>query len=456
MRRVVIIGGGVTGLAAAWALRQTSAPPEIVLLEKSDRLGGCIHTEHCDGFLMEHGPDVFLTRKPEASQLCEALGLPLQKTNQDRRGAYLRHGRELYRVPEGMSGLVPGKIWPLISSPLLSPRGKLRVLAELLIPSKADEADESVEHFFSRRFGKEAFSTLIEPLLGGLAGGDASRLSIIALMPHVLRLESSYGSLLLGISRGSTQKAHSSLRSLSGGLSSLVAALESVNAGSIRLAHEVTEIKKIAKGWEVGIAERMSLQATDVILAVPAWSAAKITGSVNPGLTKLLRSIAYRSGTMVHLAYHQVAPSRALDAYGHLVARRETGSVAACTWSSVKLTGRAPTGDLLFRIYLRGTDLSDEAALSQARTEMTLALGITAEPLFTRIHRFPAALPQYTLGHTERIKELRNETSSCEGLFLAGNYLDGVGIPDCIRNGIHAANCTLHRHKEDSSVTLED
>ncbi|MXY07629.1 MAG: protoporphyrinogen oxidase [Rhodothermaceae bacterium] len=456
MKRVVIVGGGITGLAAAWELRQTSAPPEIVLLEKSNRLGGCIHTEYCDGFLMEHGPDVFLTRKPEADQLCKELGLPLQKTNQDRRGVYLRHGRELYRAPEGMSGLVPGKIWPLISSPLLSLRGKLRVLAEFLLPSKADDTDESVEHFFSRRFGKEAFSTLIEPLLGGLAGGDASRLSIKALMPHVLRLESRYGSLLLGISRGSTQKTHSSLRSLPGGLSSLVTALESVNAGSIRLSNEVTEIKKTGEGWEVCIVEQESLQATDVILAVPAWSAARIINPANPELNKLLRSVAYRSGTMIHLAYHQVGPSRALDAYGHLVARNETSSVAACTWSSVKLNGRAPAGDLLFRIYMRGTDLTDEAALSQARTEMALALGITAEPLFTRVRRFPAALPQYTLGHAERIEELRNKTSYCEGLFLAGNYLDGVGIPDCIRNGMHAANCVLDRHKENSSGALED
>jgi len=455
MRRVVIVGGGITGLAAAWALRQTSAPPEIVLLEKSNRLGGCIHTENCDGFLMEHGPDVFLTRKPEASQLCKELGLPLQKTNQDRRGVYLRHGRELYRAPEGMSGLVPGKVWPLISSPLLSIRGKFRVLAELLIPSKADDTDESVEHFFRRRFGREAYSTLIEPLLGGLAGGDASKLSIKALMPHVLSLESRYGSLLLGISRGSTQETHSSLRSLPGGLSSLVTVLESVNAGSIRLGHEVTEIKKTAEGWKVGIAEQESLQATDVILSVPAWSAARITDPVKPELKKLLQSIAYRSGTMIHLAYHRVASSRALDAYGHLVARSQTSSVAACTWSSVKLNGRAPAGDLLFRIYLRGTDLSDEAVLSQARTEMALALGITAEPLFTRIHRFPAALPQYTLGHAGRVKELRNKISSCAGLFLAGNYLDGVGIPDCIRNGMHAAHCVLDRHEENSSVALE-
>ena len=455
MKRVVIVGGGITGLAAAWALRQSSAPPEIVLLEKSNRLGGCIHTEYCDGFLMEHGPDVFLTRKPEADQLCKALGLPLQKPNQDQRGIYLRRGKGLYRVPEGMSGLVPGKVWPLISSPLLSPRGKLRVLAELVIPPKTDETDESVAHFFSRRFGKEAFSTLIEPLLGGLAGGDANNLSIKALMPHVLRLESRYGSLLLGISRESTQKATSSLRSLSDGLSSMVTELASVNAGNIRLAHEVTEINKTANGWEAGVADQAPLQATDIILAVPAWSAAKITGSMNPELTKLLRSIAYRSGTIVHLAYHRVDSPRALDAYGHLVAHSETSSVAACTWSSVKMTGRAPKGDLLFRVYLRGTDLSDDAVLSQARTEMALALGITAEPLFTRIHRFPAALPQYTLGHAGRIKQLRNKINSCEGLFLAGNYLDGVGIPDCIRNGMHAAHCTLHRHKKDSSGGLE-
>lgn len=205
----------------------------------------------------------------------------------------------------------------------------------------------------------------------------------------------------------------------------------------------------------MGVADQASLQATDIILAVPAWSAAKITGSANPELTKLLRTIAYRSGTIVHLAYHRVGSPHALDAYGHLVAHSETSSVAACTWSSVKMTGRAPKGDLLFRVYLRGTDLSDDAVLSQARTEMALALGITAEPLFTRIHRFPAALPQYTLGHAGRIKQLRNKINSCEGLFLAGNYLDGVGIPDCIRNGMHAAHCTLHRHKKDSSGGLE-
>ena len=148
MNRVLIIGGGITGLSAAWALRQVPDPPEIVLLEQNDRLGGCIHTEHYDGFLMEHGPDVFLTRKPEAVQLCQSLGLSLQRTNDWNQGAYLRNGTRLYRIPEGMSGLVPGRIWPLISSPLLSLRGKLRVLAELVIPPGADKTDESVADFF--------------------------------------------------------------------------------------------------------------------------------------------------------------------------------------------------------------------------------------------------------------------------------------------------------------------
>ncbi len=443
MRRVVIIGGGITGLSAAWALRQSPHPPEIVLLEAGERLGGCIHTEHFNGFLMEHGPDVFLARKPEAVQLCKALGLSLQKPNEKQRGAYLRRGQELYPVPEGMSGLVPGRISPLLRSPLISIQGKLRILAELLIPPKTDEADESVADFFSRRFGREAFLNLIEPLLGGLAGGHAQELSVMALLPHIVNIESRYGSILLGMDRTSVRHPTTSLLSLPDGLSSIIHALAAGNEDRICTGHKAKNISKTDTDWKISIEGHPSLSATHVILAVPAWSAADVIRTAVPELRELLRQIPCHAGTIVHLAYRRTDSPRPLNGYGHLVAASPGTSVAACTWSGTKLAGRAPDGHLLFRLYLRTTKLTDSALLAQACAEMNQALGITSDPQFTRVYRFPRALPQYTIGHLKRIRKIRQILDSHSGLHLAGNYLDGVGIPDCIRSGTHAAQQIL-------------
>ena len=446
MKRVVIIGGGITGLSAAWTLLQSASSLEIILLEKSERLGGCIETEHADGFLMENGPDVFLARKPEAAQLCTSLGLPVQKTNESHRGVYLRRGQRLFRVPEGMSALVPGRIGPLFRSPLLSFSGKLRVLSELVVPALRDGSDESVADFFTRRFGREAFKILIEPLLGGLAGGQADILSIRALMPHVRNLELKYGSILLGVDRTSVSPTLSSLQSLSNGMSSLISALAARMPDNIRLGHKVTEITRDKTQWKVHLSGHSPLSATDIVLAVPAWSASIMMEPVNQKLASLLRSIPYRAGTMVHLAYLEKDIPRPMSGYGHLVHTDESGSVAACTWSSIKLSGRAPAGHALFRIYLRAGELTDSIILEHSFSEMRSALGVTAAPLLTRIRRFPAALPQYTLGHMDRIERIHQVISSCSGLCLAGNYLDGVGISDCIRNGTLAANQVLHRH----------
>ncbi|MCY4158052.1 MAG: protoporphyrinogen oxidase, partial [Bacteroidetes bacterium] len=407
MSRVVIIGGGITGLSAAWALRQIPNPPEIILLEQSKRLGGCIYTEHFNGFLMEHGPDVFLARKPEAVQLCKSLGLVLQKTNETQRRVYLRRGTTLYPIPEGLSGLVPQRIWPLISSPLLSPRGKLRMLAELVIPPRVDESDESVTDFFIRRFGQEAFSNLIKPLLSGLAGHDVEQLSIQTLLPHLRTCEINYGSLLIGVNRTSTNGFDSSFRSLPNGLSSLIDALFELNKGCVQLGQEVTEIKPVGKYWNVYVAGHAPLPATNIILAVPAWSAAKIIAPMNPNLGNLLQQISYRAGTMVHLAYHQADVPIPLNGYGHLINPDGENTISACTWSTCKLDGRAPAGHLLFRLYLRGAGLPDSDILAQAYVEMQQALQVTADPILTRIHHFPAALPQYRLGHQERIRKIQ-------------------------------------------------
>jgi len=442
MNRTVIIGGGITGLSATWTLCQASTSDEIILLEQSKRLGGSIYTEHLNGFLMEHGPDVFVANKPEAVQLCESLGLPLQKTSESQRGVYLRCGSSMHVVP---SGLVPQRIWPLLNSPLLSIRGKLRVLAELMLPVRKDVADESVADFFMRRFGREAFTTLMKPLIGGFAGDDVEHLSMQALLPHVQSLESKYGSLLLSANRIPSDKLEASFRSLPTGLSSLVDALHRSTKESIQLGSQVTEIQRTDTCWNVSIAGRSGLSATHLILAVPAWVAAKLTGSLNAELGDLLRSIPYRAGTMVHLAYRQTDVKRSLRGHGHLVSPDGHDVISACTWSANKLIGRSPTEHQLFRLYLRGVDLSDSAVIMLAKAEMKKALHITASPLLTRLYRYSAALPQYRLGHRDQIRKIQRIIKSLEGLYLAGNFIDGVGIPDCIRNGTQAANQILQQ-----------
>lgn len=445
MSRVVIVGGGITGLSAAWALRQSPHPPEITLLEQSDRVGGCIYTERYKGFLMEHGPDIFLTRKPQALDLCRSLGLPTQDTNDLHRGVYLRCDHSLHPLPEGMSGLVPSRIWPLLSSPLLSVHGKIRVLSELFIPPAKDHTDESVADFFVRRFGQEAFSKLITPLLSGLIGGAPEQLSLHAVLPHLPVLESQYGSILLGTARTRSSDSTSSLKSLADGLSSLTDALYHQNQSNIHLHQKVVGLRRSNAQWTILMDGGHSIRANHVILAVPSSYAATICESFSSDICDVLQKIPRRAGTTVHVAYPNAAlPHWPLHGHGHLVDPVEGSSVIACTWSTVKFTGRSPHGRCLFRLYVQGVDQSDEEMIAHACKEMKLAHGVTIPPLFTRIHRHPYTLPCYTLGHKNRVEEILQITRTYDGFHLAGNYLSGVGIPDCIRSGTRAAYQVLN------------
>jgi len=449
MSRVVIIGGGITGLSAAWALRQSPIPPEIILLEQSDRLGGCIYTERYKGFLMEHGPDIFLSRKPEALNLCTSLGLSIQDTNDNQRGVYLRRDHSLYALPEGMSGLVPCRIWPLLSSPLLSFQAKIRVLSELFIPPRKNQEDESVSDFFTRRFGQGAFTKLIAPLLRGLIGGAPEHLSLHAVLPHLPALESRYGSIILGAAQTRISDSSSSLKSLSNGLSSIIDALHERNKSSIHLHKNVVGLTRSNSQWMISLDRDHSFLANHVILAVPACKAARICKSLNSDLHQLLSRIPSRGGTMIHLAYPNNALQHwPLHGHGHLVDPDEGSPVIACTWSTSKFTGRSPADSSLFRLYLQGVDLSDKDMIAYAHKEMQLSHGVTHAPLLAKVHRHPDTLPQYILGHRDRIRKILEITRIYDGLHLAGNYLRGVGIPDCIRSGVYVANQVLDRDKQ--------
>ncbi|MCY4234129.1 MAG: protoporphyrinogen oxidase [Bacteroidetes bacterium] len=440
MKRTVIIGGGISGLSASWTLCQAPDSGEVLLLEQRDRLGGSIYTEHDHGFMIEHGPDGFLANKPEAVELCKSLGLSLQRPNDSQHGVYLRRGHKMYLLP---GGLLPQRQWPYIRSPLLSSLGKLRLFLELVVPPKQDASDESVAHFFIRRFGREAFTNLIKPLLGGFAGDDVEHLSMQAILPHLRHLESNYGSLILGAHRIGADKHQAEFRTLPNGLSSLIDALYESSKDRIRLGYTVTHIKRSDTHWNVHIDGQSPISASHIIFAVPAWVAAKIIHSVNAELAALLFEIPYRSGTMIHLAYHKKDVKQSLRGHGHLIASEE--AISACTWSTNKYTGRSSAETQLFRLYLRGTDLPDRDVIMKARSELEKALNITSTPMLTRIYHHQDALPQYQLGHQEHIEKIQNMIESMDGLYLTGNYLVGVGIPDCIRLSTLVANRVLER-----------
>ena len=439
---VAVIGGGITGLAAAWHLRQSGI--EGVLLEKSGRLGGCIDTERYEGFIIEHGPDVFPARKPEVLALCRELGVPVQHTRRQNRGAYIRRAGRLYRLPEGLSGLVPTQLWPLLSSNLLSLRGRLRALLDLVVPRRQDTRDESVAAFFTRRLGKEAFAGLIEPVLGGITGGDAEHLSMEALFPQLRAAEQRYGSLLLGLS-GANPPADTGtpLQSIPGGLSTLVEVLEARLGAVVQCGSEVNRITRKRQMWYVHRAGQEPIRAEAVIMAVPAWCAAPLVESLNANLATELAAIPYSATVVANLAFPKPLVEHALDGYGYLVSWQELSPVAACTWSSSKLADRAPTGHVLLRVFLAGVDVvhwSDEAVVEAAKGELQLSLGILRDPSWVRLRRYPKAMPQYVLGHSDRWKRIGRHMAEHTGLYIAGPMERGIGIADCIRSGRRAAD----------------
>ena len=447
--RVAVIGGGITGLTTAWHLKQADMPLEVVLLEKTARLGGCIHTERHKGFIVEHGPDVFLARKPEATALCQELGIPIEQTTSQMYGAFIRRGAKLYRLPEGLSGLVPTRLGPLMSSDLLSVRGRLRVILDLFLPSRRDDRDESVAAFFSRRLGKEAFACLIEPVLGGITGGRAELLSMEALFPQLRTIEREHGSLLMGLSAVNAASTDGTpMRSVPGGLGRLIEALEGHLGSVIRCETEVTTITRKSRRWRIHIAGQDPLEVQALVLAVPAWAAGTMLQVADAELAMELAAIPHSSTVVVNVAFSKARVRHPLDGHGYLIGRQEKSDVAACTWSSSKLAARAPENHVLLRMFMAGkqaVDRSDESIKEAVMEELDRSLGISGTSLFVRIKRYRKAMPRYELGHADRISRIRTRLAQHNGLYIAGPMFNGIGISDCIRSGIGTAKNVLHQ-----------
>lgn len=443
--RVVVVGGGIAGLAAACRLESVLSGTEVMLVERDEKLGGKLRTEHVDGFVIEAAADSFLSRKERGVGLVEELGLreELIGRRPEHHQSFVRRGDHLHPLPEGLTGMIPTSLDALERSQLLSPAGRARFAAESEIPPATGHSDESVASFVSRRFGREAYDALVEPLMTGIYGGDGEQLSLHATFPQLRVLELEHGSLVRGLSAPlpSDLPPFVSLRS---GMGALVAALvESFERTQVLVGRAVARVSRGATGYEVALADGEVVEAEGIVVATPAFVSAELLTDLDADLAAVHAAIPYASSVVVSLAFSR-ADLLPLDGYGYVVPRVEGTDVLACTWSSQKWEGRAPEGAVLVRVYAGrygGQDMTaspDDDLVALARDELA-HLGISAEPLLARIHRWPLGMPQYILGHPERLARIDAALSEHPGLAVAGAAYRGVGIPDCIRSGEAAA-----------------
>lgn len=449
-RRVVIVGAGISGLSTAYFLSQkfSRTEAEITLLEASSHFGGIILTEHFNGFVLEAGPDSFLSQKPEALELCKRLQLEqrLIESLEAHRQAYVLSQGVLQPFPRGLLLSPPLDYLSLLRSPLLSWKGRLRAaLGPLISPSRLE--DESVADFVRRRLGKEVLERVAEPLVAGIYGGDAGQLSIRSAFPQLHQAERMQRSLTRTVSQKAAESGPAERRrresvflSLRGGMGELVEKLmESLqDRVSVRLQTKVLSVRPGPAGFQLQARGNSSWDADAVVLATPSHISAALLHESYASIAAILGQIPYASATTVCLGYRgECLAGRAGS--GFLVSRSEDKALLACTWVSRKFPHRCPPGHTLLRCFVgsAGTQASladDESLLLVVRKELEGILGIDARPIVERVYRMKEAMPQYVVGHDSRVKHLNQALQSTPGLCLVGNFLDGVGLPDCIRH----------------------
>jgi oxygen-dependent protoporphyrinogen oxidase len=455
--RVAIIGGGISGLSAAFALeehRRSGGDVDYVLYESSPRLGGVLRTEYIDGCIVEAGPDSFITEKPWATDLCRALGLGDQligSNDADRKTYILTKGR-LVEMPDGLMFMVPTKILPTGMSPLFSWKTKLRMTQELFHPPRAVDHDESVAAFVERHYGSEMVDRLADPLLSGVYGGEAASLSVRAVLPRFAEMERKYGSLgraMLAarkkMSAGPRKPAPPLFTSLKNGMQHLAETVVSrLTPASLLTNTPVQAIQREAGSWVVS-AGLQSDQFDGVIVALPAPAAADILRMVSPGLSAELAAIQYSSSITVGLGYDRDVREALPPGFGFLVPRSEGKELLAATFVHNKFPHRAPDDRALLRCFFAGRNaedvwsLPDYQIIGVVRNELQQILGLRAEPLFARVYKWKSAMAQYGVGHLERLDRMERLRQQLPGLALAGNAYSGIGVPDCVRTGRDAA-----------------
>jgi oxygen-dependent protoporphyrinogen oxidase len=456
MTRIAIIGGGISGLAAAFALeghRRDGAEVEYVLFESSPRLGGVLRTEHIDGCIVEAAPDSYLTEKPWATDLARELGLDGQliSSNDANRKTYILTRGRLVELPDGLMFMVPTKILPTGLSPLFSLKTKLRMTQELFHPRRAAEQDESVASFVERHYGAEMVDRLADPLLSGIYGGEAATLSVRAVLPRFAEMERTHGSLGRAMlaarkktSSAATKPAPPIFTSLRNGMQSMADTLVSRLTGTLLTNAFVQALQPQAGGWLVS-AGMQSDQFDSVILALPAPAAAQVLRLASADLAAELAAIRYSSSITVGIGYDGDVRRSLPPGFGFLVPRSEGKRLLAATFVHNKFPHRAPDDRALLRCFFAGANaenvwpLADDQIVGIVRNELQQILGLRAAPLFARVYKWKSAMAQYGVGHLDRLDRIQRLCQPLTGLALAGNAYRGIGVPDCIRSGREAA-----------------
>ena len=467
MMHVLVVGGGIAGLSAAYYASKLPRV-RVTLIESDPRWGGKITTDRVsyeDGrFIIEGGPDTFLATKSWGVALCKELGLAdrLHGTNPDKKNTYVLNRNRLLPLPDGLAMMIPTNIEAVLKSQLVSWLSKARMGLDFLLPAKRLNGDESLGRFVSRRLGREAYENLIEPLMSGIYAGDGDQLSLASTFPYLRDLELKYGSLARGAlemrkqmsaTGRKIQGSRSAFLTPKTGLAEIVEKLVqqlTSNGAYLRLNTKAQQITRYEARYQVELESGEIIEADALILATPAFVSGALLSSVNPSLAFDLQSIPYASTATVSLAYHQSDIPRDLDGYGYVIPRREGRKALACTWTSTKFPHRAPHGYALIRVFVgrAGQDLpwDEKQLLALAREELRLTLDITAEPLLSRVFMWDKAMPQYNLGHQEILARIDTALGRHPGLALAGNGYRGIGIPDCIHSGELAVEKILN-HK---------
>lgn len=463
--RVIVVGGGISGLAAAYFLekqaQRAGMDVSIRLLESDDRLGGVIRTEHCGEYLLEAGPDSFLAMKPAAIELCKELNLAggLIGSNDAQRKTYVLQGGKLRGLPDGLMFVVPTRVWPVFRGDLLSLSGKMRLaLAPFIPPLEKKSSDWGVADFIARRFGSEVLERLAEPLLAAVYGAEVDTLSARAVLPQLVAIEEKYGGLWRGMSharaqmksRASAARPQPLFMTLQNGLGEMVEGLrKNLRSTEVRFGCEARAIVRDERGYRIeykdGSQSSASEAASAVIIATPAHAAAKLLQPLDADLASQLGGIRYHSSVIVALGYERRTFGRELEGFGFIVPRKEAKCLTACTWVSTKFPFRSPSDGVLLRCFLGGSrnprllERSDEQIVSDALRELEEIMQLRATPSFVRVYRWENRMPQYDVGHPARLESIDARLKTHPGLCLAGNGYLGIGIPDCIQSGAAAA-----------------
>ena len=467
-KRVVVIGGGITGLTACYRLTQQAQaknlPLDVTLLEASDRLGGVIATRGQDGLLLEEGPDCFLTTKPEGVELCDELGLSAEligTTTEHRQSFIVRRGK-LVPVPQGFYLMAPGSLWPFVTTPAFSWPGKLRMALDLVLPRRASQDDESLADFVTRRLGREALERMAQPMLGGIYTADPRHLSMQATMPQFLEMERRHRSLILALRHRQRQTSaqqpgvsgarYGLFASFRHGMQTLVDALaDRLPAGAVRLQTPIRSVRRdlASQHWIISPQACPDLEADAVCLALTAPQAARLLTGLDPELAAGLDDIPYASSATVTLAGDRADVAHPLNGMGFVVPAVERRNLIACTFSSVKFAGRAPEGKVLLRAFVGGALHQEQALWPDAKLrdavlqDLRQLLDLSGKPALCHVSRHSSAMPQYHVGHLARVERLEAAARRWPGLALAGNAYRGVGVPDCVRSGDEAARGLL-------------